>query len=155
MRVHTYERAFLTVGAVVLVACIAALVYASVGMGIHLPGRAGEVDPQTVRATPPFNEPGVKQVGPDRYEVVLLGQVWTFVPNEIRVPAGAEVTFTATSADVIHGLHVERTRVNLMLIPGQVSRNTYQFKEKGEHLMICHEYCGLGHHTMFGKVIVE
>lgn len=155
MRVHTYERAFLTVGAVVLVACIAALVYASVGMGIHLPGRAGEVDPQTVRMTPPFNEPGVKQVGPDRYEVVLLGQVWAFVPNEIRVPAGAEVTFTATSADVIHGVHVERTRVNLMLIPGQVSRNTYRFTQRGEHLMICHEYCGLGHHTMFGKVIVE
>ncbi len=155
MKVHTYEQAFLWAGGIVLVAGLLALLYASVGMGIHLPGRAAEIDPQQVRTTPPFDRPGVRQTGPNRYEVVMLGQVWAFLPNEVRVPAGAEVTFTATSADVIHGLHVAGTRVNVMLIPGQVSRNTYRFTRPGEHLMICHEYCGLGHHTMFGKVVVE
>lgn len=155
MKVHTYEKAFLTVGVVVLVACIAALVYVSVGMGIHLPGRVAEVDPNQVRTTPPFDQPGLREIGPGRYEVVVLGQIWAFLPAEIRVPAGSEVTFTATSADVIHGMHIERTRLNMMLIPGQVSRNTIRFREKGEHLIICHEYCGIGHHTMAGKVIVE
>ena len=67
----------------------------------------------------------------------------------------AEITFTATSADVLHGFHVEGTRLNMMLIPGQVSRNTYTFQQPGEYVIICHEYCGLGHHTMFGKVVVE
>ncbi|HUF70564.1 MAG TPA: hypothetical protein VMM79_18085 [Longimicrobiales bacterium] len=43
----------------------------------------------------------------------------------------------------------------MMLIPGQVSRNTYTFDEPGEHLIICHEYCGIAHHAMFGRVIVE
>ena len=42
-----------------------------------------------------------------------------------------------------------------MLIPGQVSRATYTFREPGEHLLVCHEYCGAGHHLMFGKVTVE
>ncbi len=155
MKVHTYEKAFLWVGVAVLTACIGALVYASVGMGIHLPGRVAEVDPNQIRTTPPFDQPGLREIGPGRYEVVMLGQVWSFIPGEIRVPAGSEVTFTATSADVIHGLYIERTRLNLMLIPGQVSRNTIRFREKGEHLIICHEYCGIGHHTMAGKVIVE
>ena len=81
--------------------------------------------------------------------------MWSFTPNEIRIPAGSEVTFLATSVDVIHGIHIEGTRVNMMLIPGQIARNTYRFEEPGEHLMVCHEYCGAGHHLMYGRVIVE
>lgn len=155
MKVHTYERAFLVLGAALIILCGAALVYASVGMGIHLPGRVGMIEPSRVYSTPPFNRPGVRQTGPNEYEVVVVAQAWAFVPAEIRVPAGADVTFIGTTIDVIHGFYVAGTRVNLMLIPGQISRNTYRFTEPGEHLLICHEYCGLGHHTMSGKVIVE
>lgn len=155
MNIHTYEKAFLTLGGVLLVACLLALLYASLAMGIHLPGRAGMVDPERLSTTAPFDAPGVRQTGPNRVEVVMIGQVWVFVPNEVRVPLGAEVTFTATSADVLHGFHVDGTRVNMMLIPGQISRARYRFEEPGRYLIICHEYCGVGHHTMFGTVIVE
>lgn len=155
MKIETYEKAFLALGAVLLVACLIALLYASVALGINLPGRAGEIDPLQVRNTPPFDQPGVRQVGPNTYEVVMYGQAWAFTPAEVRVPVGADVIFTATSVDVLHGLNVEGTRLNMMLIPGQISRNTYRFEEPGEYLLICHEYCGIQHHTMFGKVIVE
>ena len=155
MKVHTYEKAFLWVGVIVLIACAGALAYASLGMGIHLPGASGRIDPARVYSSAPFNRPGVRLTAPNRYEVVMIGQAWAFNPPEVRVPAGAEVTFTATSVDIIHGLAVAGTRLNMMLIPGQISRNTIRFDEPGEHLIICHEYCGLGHHTMSGKVIVE
>jgi cytochrome c oxidase subunit 2 len=155
MKAHTYEKAFLAVGIGVLVACGSALIYTSVVMGIHLPGRSGEIDPRQVFSTAPFDQIGVRQTGPNQYEAVIVAQAWAFLPSEIRVPAGAEVTFTATTIDIIHGLNVEGTRLNMMLIPGQISRNTYRFREPGEHLIICHEYCGLGHHTMAGRVIVE
>ena len=154
-RIETYEKAFLWLGAALLVVCMGVLAYASIAMGINLPGRVGQVDPATMRSEAPFDNPGVRQTGPNSYEVVMIGQVWAFVPGEVRVPAGAEVTFVATSNDVLRGLQVEGTRVNMMLIPGQVSRNTYVFNEPGEYLLICHEYCGVGHHTMYGKVIVE
>lgn len=153
--VERYEKAFLWVGAIVLIAFLLALLYSSVAMGIHLPGNEGRVDPATVASEPPFDEPGVRQLGPDRYEVVLIGRAWQFQPAEIRVPAGAEVTFIATSTDVMHGVHVEDTRINMMLIPGEVVRNTYIFRDPGEHLMVCHEFCGAGHHFMFGRVVVE
>jgi cytochrome c oxidase subunit 2 len=65
------------------------------------------------------------------------------------------VTFIATSTDVLHGFEIAGTRLNMMLIPGQVAKNSYTFPEPGEHLIICHEYCGAGHHVMYGKVIVE
>lgn len=153
--VLVYEKAFLSLGGLLLIACLGALLYASVAMGIHLPGREAEVDPAALSATAPFDQPGVREVAPGQYEAVIISQIWIFNPNEIRIPAGSEVTFIATSTDVLHGLHVEGTRLNMMLIPGQVSRNSYRFETPGEYLILCHEYCGAGHHTMYGKVIVE
>lgn len=155
MKVHRYEKAFLGLGGVLLVACAGVLTYATLGMGFHLPGHEGQLDPKQVYTTPPFDKPGVRQLGENRYEVVLLGQMWNFSPAEVTVPVGAEITFTGTSADVIHGFNVEGTRVNMMLIPGQISRVHYRFTKPGEYLVICHEYCGLAHHTMSGKVYVK
>jgi cytochrome c oxidase subunit 2 len=155
MKVHTYERAFLWLGTVVLVACLLALLYGSVGLGLHLPTRAGEIDPQQVASTPPFDQPGVRQTGPNEYEAVIIGRIWSFTPPEIEVPAGADITFTLTTPDVIHGFQIEGTRVNLMLIPGQVTRSRYRFQRPGEYAILCHEYCGVGHHTMHAKVVVK
>jgi cytochrome c oxidase subunit 2 len=155
MKVHTYEKAFLIAGGVVLLLCGSALAYATFGMNMHLPGKVAQIDPMKVWQTPPFTAPGVHKTEDDEYEVVIVAMAWAFMPAEIRVPRNAEITFIATSADVIHGFEIARTRVNMMLIPGQVGRLTHVFREPGEYLLICHEYCGMGHHTMSGKVIVE
>lgn len=155
-RVHQVEKAFLILGAAILVAFLGALFLASLAMGINLPGKVDEgiVDPTEVRTTPPFDDPGVFPNDDGGYDVVLRGEMWRFVPSEIVVPAGEEITFIATSPDVIHGLHVEDTRINMMLIPGQIGRNEYTFREPGDYQMICHEYCGPAHHTMYGNVRV-
>jgi cytochrome c oxidase subunit II len=155
MKVHTYEKAFLWVGAGMLVVFMITLALTSYTMGISLPDDVDRIDPMQVRSIPPFDNPGVRETAPGRYEVVMIGQAWSFAPSEVRVPAGAEVTFLMTSPDVIHGFHVEGTRLNVMLLPGQVSRVEYTFEEPGEFLIICHEFCGIGHHNMWGKVIVE
>lgn len=155
MKVHTYEKAFLYVGAGMLVVFMITLALTSYTMGITLPDDVDRIDPEQVRSIPPFDNPGVRETAPGKYEVVMLGQVWSFTPSEVRIPVGAEVTFLMTTPDVIHGFHVEGTRLNVMLVPGQVSRVEYTFDEPGEHLIICHEYCGIGHHNMWGKVIVE
>lgn len=155
MRVHVYEKAFVALSGVLLVACLGALLYAATARNIHLPGHVAAVDPARLPTTPPFDQPGVRQTGPNRYDVVLTGRTWYFRPAEIHVPVGAEITFIATSGDVIHGLDVAGTRVNAMLIPGQVTRFVYRFTARGEYLLVCHEYCGVGHHTMAGKVVVE
>jgi cytochrome c oxidase subunit 2 len=41
-----------------------------------------------------------------------------------------------------------------MVLPGQVTKTSARFDEPGEYRFLCHEYCGLAHHLMFGKVIV-
>ena len=70
------------------------------------------------------------------------------------VPAGSAVTFIATSKDVVHGLLIPRARVNVMLLPGQISHAQARFDTPGEYPLICHEYCGVAHHTMAGKIYV-
>lgn len=157
-----FEKYFLRACAAVLVLFLCALAYSTAGMGIHLPAHAGMIHYvsgqkllKVLRKTPPFDNPGVHELAPGKYEAVLIGQTWAFNPSEIEVPAGAEVTFVATSMDVIHGFFIVGTRVNMMLIPGEISRTTYHFRRPGEYLLLCHEYCGRLHHTMFGKVVVK
>ena len=153
--IHRYERAFLIVSALMLIVFLAALGYAAFGMGLHLPTRAGQIRPEDVTRTPPFDRPGVREVSPGRWEAVIVARAWGFQPAEIRVPVGRPVTFRITSVDIVHGFYVDDTRINLMVLPGQISELEYTFREAGEYLLLCHEYCGLGHHLMSGKVVVE
>jgi cytochrome c oxidase subunit 2 len=71
------------------------------------------------------------------------------------VPAGSTITFYTTSQDVVHGVKILGTNVNMMILPGQVSTLTAKFDKPGTYNFICHEYCGLNHHTMYGQIIVE
>ncbi len=153
--VESMEKGFLALSGVMLAVFLAALLYASVGLGITLPGPAGEIDPAAVRITPPFDNPGVREIAPLRYEAVVIAQAWAFQPSEMRFPVGAEVTFRTTSVDVVHGFEIQGTTVNVMVLPGQISEVTYTFAEPGEHLLLCHEYCGRLHHAMFGRIVVE
>jgi cytochrome c oxidase subunit 2 len=153
--VYLYELAWILPSIAIPVGMLAALTVTAFGAGIHLPSAEGRVVPSRVAQTAPFDAPGVKEIAPGRYEVVLTSQIWTFAPNEIRVPVGSTVTFVATSRDVVHGLFIPRAHVNVMLLPGQIARVTKRFEQVGEYPMLCHEYCGIAHHTMWGKVIVE
>jgi cytochrome c oxidase subunit 2 len=153
--IYLYELAWILPSIAIPVGMLAALLVTAFGAGIHVPSVAGRVDPTKLAETAPFNAPGVVQTGPLSYEVRLVGQIWVFTPNEIRVPVGSTVVFLATSRDVIHGLFIPGANVNVMLIPGQVSRVKARFDRVGEFFIACHEYCGIAHHTMGGKVIVE
>ena len=152
--IYLYELAWILPSIAIPVGMLAALTVTAFGAGIHLPSVAGRVEPATLATTAPFDKPSVVQVGPDRYIVYLTGQIWTFSPNEIRVPVGSTVTFMATSRDVVHGLMIHGANINAMLLPGQIALVTTRFDRAGEFPMLCHEYCGIAHHTMWGKVIV-
>jgi len=155
MKIEYYEKVFLILGVVMLLSGLTAILVSVVGAGVMVPEPAGRVAPGDVRTTAPFDAPGLREISPGKYEAVIVAQTWLFTPNEIRVPAGSEVTFRVASTDVIHGFLIENTQINAMIIPGQITEVTQTFDEPGEYLLICHEYCGIGHHDMWGRVIVE
>ncbi|MCX7992686.1 MAG: cytochrome c oxidase subunit II, partial [Fimbriimonadales bacterium] len=103
-----------------------------------------------------FKNGQMVEIGPNRYQVDVVAFMWGFDmgrANELRVPRGAVVDFYVTSRDVMHGYHVDKTLVNLMAVPGAVTYSRVKFDKPGENQIICHEYCGLGHQNMAGKVI--
>jgi cytochrome c oxidase subunit 2 len=153
--VYLYELAWILPSVAIPVGMLVALIVSAFGAGIHLPGNEGQVDPTKIAQTAPFDRPGLVELAPGRYEVRLVAQVWAFAPAEVRIPAGSTVTFVATSRDVVHGLLIHGVHLNVMLLPGQVTRATVRFDRPGEYPVVCHEYCGIAHHIMGGKVIVE
>jgi cytochrome c oxidase subunit 2 len=59
-----------------------------------------------------------------------------------------------TSVDVTHGFMVSGTNANTMLVPGYISQFTTTFDKPGDYLVVCHEFCGNGHHAMHARIIV-
>lgn len=152
---YIFEVAWILPSVAIPIAVLVAVILTAFAVGIRVPDVAGRIEPQAIAQTAPFNEPGLKELAPGNYEAVMVAQVFLFTPGEIRVPAGSKVTFVLTSRDVIHGFKIVGTPINMMVVPGQISKLTHTFDTPGEYLIVCHEYCGAGHHVMSGKVIVE
>lgn len=157
IHVHTYEKWWIVLSVIMLVALTAAVGISAFVVGIQVPSPEARVDPKTVAQTPPFDNPGLRELAPGKYDAYVLAQAspWKYYPSEIRVPLGATVTFYVTSVDVQHGFKVDGTNINMQILPGQVSKLTTTFNQAGEFPYVCHEYCGVGHQNMFGKIIVE
>ena len=118
------------------------------------PSHLETIDPASVFTDPRFATPGVT-INPDGSATVVgIAQMFVFMPQEIRVPAGRPVTFRMTSTDVIHGFQVVATNGNAMVVPGYVTEFTTTF-EPGSYLIACNEFCGLGHHVMQARLIAE
>lgn len=152
---YIVESAWILPSIAIPVAMFVALVLTMYLGGIHLPSHADHLAPDQVLQTAPFTQPGLRQTGPNEYEAAIVAQVWNWNPRELHVPAGSKVSFVIASRDVTHGFLIDGTTVNVMVLPGQVSRATYTFERPGEYLIVCQEYCGSGHHLMSGRVIVE
>jgi cytochrome c oxidase subunit 2 len=152
---YIFEFVWILPSVAIPVAVITAVIITAFAVGIRVPDIAGRIDPVAINNVAPFNEPGVRELAPGRYEATLIAQTFLFTPNEIEIPAGSDVTFILTSRDVIHGFKIVGTSVNMMAVPGQISKMTAHFPEPGEYLILCHEYCGSGHHVMYGKIIVK
>lgn len=156
LHVDRYEGIWMRISFAVLVIFFIAIVISAFSVGFQVPGVYQRIDPATLmNADSPFANPQLRELAPGRYEAYIRAQIWFFTPNEIRVPAGSTITFYTTSQDVQHGVKILGTNINMMILPGQISKLTATFDEPGTYQFVCHEYCGIAHHTMYGQIIVE
>jgi cytochrome c oxidase subunit 2 len=152
--IDAFERNWMILSIVMLVVFATVIGISSFAYGIQVPAPEMRVDPNTVAIEGPWSDPGLRELAPGKYEAYILAQTWVFIPKTIDVKVGDTVTFYITSKDVQHGFELEGTNINMMVLPGQVSKLTYTFEQAGEFQFLCHEYCGVGHHTMYGSVVV-
>lgn len=155
MHVDLYEKIWMWASAALIAVFLGAIVLVAGAQTVRPPSHLETVDPATIYEHPEFGMPGVREAPDGGVVVTVLAEMFAFSPDPIVVPSGRPVTFRITSADVIHGFQVVGTNANAMAVPGYVSQFTLTFPDPGEYLVLCHEYCGLEHHNMMGKLMVE
>ncbi|MEK7380526.1 MAG: cytochrome C oxidase subunit II [Gemmatimonadota bacterium] len=88
--------------------------------------------------------------GADIYLTAMAFQ-WTPV---LKLQIGKEYTLHLSSLDVNHGFSLLPVNVNFQVVPGYDYGLRVTPNAAGDFRIICNEFCGIGHHTMVGKVIV-
>jgi cytochrome c oxidase subunit 2 len=89
--------------------------------------------------------------GGDAY---LLGRMWDWYPI-LKLKKDQEYRVHISSADLNHGFSLLPMNMNFHIIPGYDHVLTLTPTESGEFQIVCNEFCGINHHLMTGKIIVE
>ncbi|OLS40421.1 cytochrome c oxidase subunit II [Bacillus sp. MRMR6] len=155
MKMHLDEKIWLFLSFGMIMGFMLITGYQAFALGMAPPSNMETIDPQRVDEITPFDNPGIKQIGDNEYEVVMTLQAFGFTPNNIEVPEGATVHFILTSKDVVHGFQVANTNINAMVMPGHIQKITQKFDKAGSYLVICNEYCGAGHQVMSTTITVK
>ena len=91
---------------------------------------------------------------PPGSDVYLQGTMWTWQPVLI-LEEGASYTLHISSLDVNHGFSLYPANVNFQIVPGYDYGLRITPNNPGEYKIICNEFCGINHHLMLGKVVIE
>jgi cytochrome c oxidase subunit II len=150
------ERRWATISVIIIVALAVLAAFAGIHQATMPQARVETINPARLHLSGEFVEPNLGTVveADGTVTVRAIGQQYSFTPACILVPAQTPITLRATSADVIHGILIQGTNVNTMLVPGYVSEQFMRFENTGDHLMPCQEFCSFGHEGMWGKVRV-
>jgi cytochrome c oxidase subunit 2 len=149
-----WERRWLALSGLLALLFVLLIAYSLAIEGGHIAQRSGRASPEELTSHELFQNPGVRALGPNQFQVTMVAQAFSFDPAEIILPLGAEVSFFVASKDVLHGYQLQNTGVNVELIPGEIASFRATFDRLGEFRVTCNEYCGIGHHNMLGKVTV-
>ena len=155
-RLETLERWWMRIGVAMLVVFVSVVfVDALRNVSRHSHGMT-TIAPEDLALTAPFDEPGVVRNKDGSVDAVVIAYAFGFLPKaDLVVPEDTEVHFKVASLDVVHGYQIPGvSNVNLELLPGHVSEVTQTFDTPGRYLILCHEYCGSGHHFMTSHIRV-
>lgn len=87
-------------------------------------------------------------------EIYMLGRMWQWYPV-LKLKKGTQYTLHLSSVDVNHGFSLFPVGLNFQVVPGYDYGLRIVPNKTGDFRVICNEFCGVGHHMMVGRVIVE
>ncbi len=150
------ERRWVWMSLALAVVMVVVLGYYAVASNLHPPSNVETIDSSRLHLSEEFAEDnlGVKTNPDGSVRVTLVAARYGFYPPRIEVPVDTKVTFRLASADVLHGVHVPNTNMTTMVVPGYISEVTTMFPRTGEYSLLCNEYCGLGHDSMWSRLVV-
>lgn len=97
---------------------------------------------------------GVPVVRPEpKSDVFYMGEMWRWSPALI-LQKGEWYNLHISSKDLMHGFSLQPVNMNFQVYPGYDYVLHFKPTEAGEYRVLCNEFCGIGHHTMIGKIVV-
>ena len=115
----------------------------------RLPGEDGDFGHTDARLITVDNPFGINPDDPSGQDDILVDDAI------VHIPVNEPVLFWLRSKDVLHNFTVAQFRVKMDLVPGM---ETYMWLEPtvvGEYEILCEELCGIAHHAMRGRVVVD
>lgn len=87
-------------------------------------------------------------------DIYLQAQMWRWSPI-LKLKKDQTYRLHVSSVDLQHGFSLQPININFQVLPGYDHVITVTPTTTGSFAIVCNEFCGIGHHTMTGKVIVE
>ncbi len=78
----------------------------------------------------------------------------TLLRNMLFVRVGQVVDLELVSPDVAHSFFIPELGVHIDAIPGHVNHFWLRADKPGQYLIECTQFCGTGHYTMNGQLVV-
>lgn len=86
--------------------------------------------------------------------IKVTAKRFDFSPNVIPLKKGVPVVFELTSLDIPMGFNAPDFGVRADMLPGAVSRLRLIPDKTGEFTFYCDIFCGSGHESMSGSLVV-
>ena len=110
------------------------------------------VDKYTVRTETADKIPVVAP--PPGSDVYIVASLWKFWPI-VEFEKDKTYRLHLTSMDYNHGFSLQPANINIQIVPGYEHVITVTPNQSGTFSVVCNEYCGIGHHTMVGRIYVK
>ena len=97
---------------------------------------------------------GLRAAEPKEQVIKIVARRFTFTPNKLTLKKGVPVVLELTTADVLMGFNAPDFDVRADIIPGKVARVRLNPDKVGTFTFLCDIFCGSGHETMSGTIVV-
>lgn len=79
---------------------------------------------------------------------------FVFTPSVIHLKKGEPVVFELTAEDIFMGMNIPDFKVRSDVVPGKVMRLPLTPDKAGTFTFLCDVFCGEGHESMSGTLVV-
>lgn len=153
------EKKWIVMVAIFLLASWSIILYYAIVDDIHPPSNVEVIDSARLHLDSgvgggEFREDklGVHRNKKGNLVVTIVAARYGFYPQTVTVPAKTPITFRMASFDVLHGAHIPFSNMNTMIVPGYITEVHTEFQKTGKFPLLCDEFCGVGHASMYGMI---
>ena len=98
---------------------------------------------------------GLRAAAPKERVIKIVARRFTYTPDKLTLKKGVPVVLELTTADVLMGFNAPDFQMRADIIPGKVAHVRLVPDKTGTFTFLCDIFCGSGHETMNGTIIVD